>query len=135
MSVIAWKDCYATGIGEFDAEHKDLVERVNSLYEAIRSKEAAERIKVIVPALKAYTLSHFAHEEQLLEEHQYPNLADHRKEHEDLKLKVGEFEDRLGEDDPQLPLQLFNFLREWLLHHIVEIDSQYGPFLRDRGVA
>ncbi len=135
MAIISWKDCYATGISQFDEEHQNLVIQVNSLYEAIRAREADTRLAEIIPALVAYTETHFRHEEDLMQEHQYPDLNPHIQEHDELRSKVADFLAQLEQGNPDLPLQLFGFLREWLLNHIVETDGKYGEFFREKGLA
>ncbi len=133
MAIIIWKDCYATGISEFDAEHRNLVDRINHLYEAIRGKEGEQSLPKIIDDLIEYTEVHFAHEEQLMTEHKYPELEAHREKHAELRNKVDEFKQQLEKGDSQLPLLLFNFLRDWLLHHIVEVDGKYRDFFKEKG--
>ncbi len=134
MAIIEWKDCYATGISEFDTEHQNLVTKINRLYEVIRSKEGDQSLSSIIDDLVDYAEVHFAHEEQLMADHNYPELADHREKHADLRKKVSAFKEQLDQNNPQLPLQLFNFLREWLLQHIVEVDGNYSSFFKDKGI-
>lgn len=135
MAIISWKDCYATGIAQCDAEHQELVKRINALYEAIRSKETEQAVPETIEAIISYTIEHFDHEEELLKTQEYPDLEEHLKEHAELKEKVADFKQRLEAGEEQLHLKLFNFLREWLLHHIVETDIRYGEFLQSKGVS
>jgi len=135
MAIINWKDCYATGIKTFDDEHRELVTQINALFEAIRNKETDKVLPEILAKLTKYTLSHFAHEEEVMTTHAYPDLKAHQKKHEELKKKVAKFTTQLEKGDPKLPLALFNFLREWLLQHIVEVDMNYVEYLREKGVA
>ncbi|MCF6178089.1 MAG: bacteriohemerythrin [Geopsychrobacter sp.] len=135
MAIISWKDCYATGIEQCDEEHRDLVIRINSLYEAIRNKDAVEKLPRIIDDLVKYTLAHFVHEEELMAQHEYPELNEHQQKHADLKTRVEEFKAQLETGDEQLPLKLFNFLRAWLLEHIVEVDQRYASFLKGKGVS
>ena len=134
MAIISWKECYATGIERFDQEHQELVASVNRLYEAIRGKTTQDELPAIIEELTNYTLSHFAHEEELMAEYQYPNFEAHLQEHLALRDRIAEFQ-KGAEDPHQMALQLFTFLREWLLHHIVEVDGLYGPFLREKGLS
>ena len=134
MTVIAWKDCYATGISVCDQEHQILVARINELYEAIRNQEAGQKLPEIVDALVTYTAEHFQHEEQLMTDYRYPGLEEQLVEHAKLRARVAELRWQMEDGDTQVSMKLFNFLREWLLHHIVEIDMRYGGFLTEKGV-
>ena len=135
MTIIAWKDSYATGIGACDQEHQVLVARINELYEAIRNQETGRRLPEIVDALTSYTSKHFQHEEQLMTDWRYPGLEEQMVEHAKLRARVAEFRWQLEDGDAQVAQKLLNFLREWLLHHIVEVDMRYAGFLAGKGLA
>lgn len=138
MVGITWKDCYATHVSCFDTEHKSLVGLIDEYFRAIREKRGAQVIDEVLAKLLDYTGSHFAHEEKLMQEYGYPRYHAHRQEHLKMIATVKGFQSMLteGEKDAGDVLLTFrNFLRDWLLNHIVEEDQKYGPFFNEKGIS
>jgi hemerythrin len=133
MAVIEWKPAYATGIVALDNEHKGLIAELNRLYEAMRDKRGQEVLGATIAMLERYTVDHFQHEEKLMEEYQFPGLAEHRLIHQGLIEDVAQLKERSSGGDEALARELLKFLREWVLNHIMEVDQQYGPYLEARG--
>jgi hemerythrin-like metal-binding protein len=137
MIGITWKDCYATNVGCFDEEHKKLVNLIDQYFKALREKQGAKVVKDILAQLLDYTETHFAHEEKLMKEYAYPRYQA-CQEHRKMVATVKGFQLMLSEPDQdcdEVLLTVRNFLRDWLLNHIVEEDQKYGPFFNDRGIA
>lgn len=132
MPVITWKECYATKIISLDKEHQRLVELINQLYEAICQKRSDELMLPIFDQLLDYTKQHFVHEEAVLEEYNYPDLEQQREQHQKLTEQVSAYLQRLGSGENLEAKDVMNFLRTWLLQHIVEYDLPYGPYLDSR---
>lgn len=76
-----------------------------------------------------YTLSHFAFEEDLMEQAGYPFIPDHKKVHTLFTKKVADFQQRFepGED---IARQLLTTLRTWLVNHIKRDDADYPEIVR-----
>ena len=80
---------------------------------------------------------HFAHEEQLMIESAYPRLEDHRAQHADLLSSVANIygwvdTGLIDTDHSAVSAALLNFLKKWLLDHIVTHDMNMGVFLQSR---
>ena len=134
MAVIGWKEIYATNVVALDNEHRELIDHINLLYEAIRDKRGAEVLGDILAMLEKYTVEHFAHEEMLMEKYGFSGLEEQKKLHKDLIQAVEELKEKASVTGPEtLAPQLLRFLRHWLLDHIVEADKKYGPYLVARG--
>lgn len=132
MSVIKWKECYETKIVSLDNEHKCLVEQINLLYDAIRQRRSEEVMLGIFDQLVDYTKHHFSHEEALLEEYGYQELAVQQKQHQRLAQDVCAYRSKLEQGETLSAKEVMAFLRHWLLDHIVEHDLKYGPYLESR---
>lgn len=131
MSLIRWKSVYETGIVALDDEHRQLVDQINCLSEIIRQKQG-EALDDIFAVLASYTENHFQHEERLMEQYGFPDLAEHQAVHQALRDRVGEIQARTDITDAELAKELYRFLRAWLLEHIVEVDKKYGVYLESR---
>jgi len=134
MAVISWKDCYSIGIETFDDEHHVLVRVVNDLYEALREKKGDEVLHGLLETLVEYTEKHFAHEEQNMDKYDFPDAEAHKEEHEKLKNKIIDYQQKIASGTTGLSPQIMGFLRAWLLDHIVETDKHFGDYLKSRSV-
>jgi hypothetical protein len=71
-----------------------------------------------------------------MEAYSYPNLAQHKRLHRHLRRTVYATQAVFGKDPMDVdPAKMLRFLRDWLMHHIVEEDKKYVPYLRDNEAA
>jgi hemerythrin len=89
----------------------------------------------ILNRLVQYTQTHFSHEERLMRMHGYPELAAHKAEHDALARHVLEFQADFTQGRIAMSVQLLQFLKDWLEHHIKGSDQKYSPFLQSKAVA
>lgn len=131
MSFFPWSDEYSVHFRVIDNDHKDLVEIVNTLYDAIANAEGRTQVGRTLTRLATYVDAHFAREEQLMEEYDYPGVAQHKRLHRHLARKVHAIRKVFAENPKSIdPTKLLNFLRDWLVHHILEQDTKYAPYFR-----
>ncbi len=133
MSIITWKESYATGINAMDNEHQKLIAQINLLYSAIRDKQADSVIAEVLSTLEQYTIEHFQHEEKLMSDYQYPDLQEHKVKHQDLIGSLQQIKEQENLKTDERAKELMRFLRSWLMSHIIGTDKAYGPFLESRG--
>jgi len=82
VSSLNWKPVYACGDARIDADHRLLFELGNSLMAASeRCKDEPEIFLMALDDLVKHTIMHFAHEESVLAELGYSELAQHAEEH------------------------------------------------------
>ncbi|HEB50248.1 MAG TPA: bacteriohemerythrin [Desulfobulbus sp.] len=134
MLLIKWRDSYSVGIDQIDQEHKKLVELINEVFIVVRDKGHAETLNSAVDTLVEYTGYHFAAEEKAMEEARYPDLDKHREEHQRLEKEVVGFQQRLAVEGDAIRTEFYHFLRDWLIHHIVECDMLYSAYLVKQAV-
>jgi hemerythrin len=100
------------------------VEYINQLDDARNCGYTKEEVISVLNQLVDYTLSHFAFEESLQEEANYPFANAHKKVHDLFALRVGEYQTRFsnGED---ITKALSSTLVTWLFNHIKRDDADY----------
>ena len=130
-----WHNDFSVQIGSVDAQHKMLFAIANELYTAMMAGQSKMAMARILDRLVQYTKVHFAHEERLMLLHTYPDLAAHKAEHDALTAKVVKFQNDFLKGQVNMSVQLLQFLRDWLEHHIKGSDRKYSPFLRSKAVA
>jgi hemerythrin-like metal-binding protein len=130
VAYLTWKDEYAVGVALMDAEHRELLEIVNQLYEALSS--GGDPLP-LCDALARHALVHFAHEEQWFAPLGYPRANQHRLMHEKLTQRLVDYRAQLsGEARPGI--DDFARFADWLAHHITGEDRAYAAWLNAQGI-
>ena len=128
MELLLWQDNLNTGIQVIDDQHRRIVEMINQLH-AAQTGGSQLVVAEVIDELVDYTLSHFAFEEELMEEAGYPFCAAHKRVHEVFTKRVSEYRLRFeaGED---IVDDLRSMLSRWLFNHIRNDDKAYSEQVR-----
>lgn len=128
MALLIWQDNLDTGIEIIDNQHKRIVEMINQLHAAQMGHSTAA-VSEVIDELVDYTLSHFAFEEELMEEAGYPFTEAHKRVHQIFTRRVDEYRMRFkaGEDVAD---ELKSLLSRWLFNHIRNDDKAYAETVK-----
>lgn len=132
---IRWLPDYGVGIEEIDREHQGLFSIAEEFRLAIRAGAGEGDLENLLSKLLAYTEYHFAHEEKLMDRIGYPYLAEHRRQHQDLRSNVQAMQDRVVLGEPALALEAMQFIVEWLRCHTTTSDRRIGSYMRKHGIS
>lgn len=138
MSYISWEDRFSVGINYIDSQHKNLIKAINSMIDAINEGKTESYFRKLKIALYAYADRHFSYEEKLMAQYHFPGNSKHQKEHRLFLKKFNELYENLqnqAEGDNGAEIQILDFLKDWLYHHIMEVDMAYSDFFIQKGVA
>jgi hemerythrin len=129
--LIEWSHRYSMGIPKIDEQHKELVRLTNELYASCLGDddEMRERFKCTLSALVHYVSEHFGAEERLLQRVNYPQYAEHKKEHESFVRKILEEVKSFHEGKSFVPNNFVRFLKDWTLSHIAVSDKHYSDYI------
>ncbi len=117
-----WKPEYSVGVAEIDAQHRYLFELWQML-DSIKEEQGNLRSRrQALVSLLDYIDLHFTTEEACYREH--PRYEEHRRIHRAFVDRVHEFERDMEEDHLDMPAMV-DFLRDWLIDHIVNTDIRY----------
>ena len=128
MAHIKWTDELNTNIQVIDSQHHRIVDYINNLDDISDSHDRNE-VEKVLNELVDYTLSHFAFEESLLEDANYPFINGHKRVHALFISRVSAFQQRfqMGED---ITDELLSMLKSWLINHIRSDDNDYAAIVR-----
>ena len=129
-----WSEKYQVGIAFADVQHKQLVDIINRLHQALVDGKGRIVIGRTLDELIRYTQAHFAAEEKVLQSCGYPDLLAHHSEHERLAYAVLEFYQKLMSNEMGMTVQAVDFLKNWLKEEILDVDMKFAPFLKGKGV-
>jgi hemerythrin len=129
MSLFQWKDSYLVGQPQIDAQHKRLFELGDQLHAAMIAGKGKDVLTRTLGDLIDYTKRHFADEEKLMQQSNYPDYIHHKELHDKLTAQVVQFQTDLGSGKSAVTIQLLQFLKDWLKHHIGETDRKIAVYL------
>lgn len=132
MNTIEWADNISVGVKLFDEEHKELINFINKLNNALQIQSTKKTMEEILAGLVNYTKIHFKHEEEAMLKYNYPDYLKHKEEHDRLTSQVTEFHERLNSGKSSFSLELMDFLSNWLINHIQKIDMRYKNFFTNK---
>lgn len=130
---IRWDDSLSVGIDEIDDDHKGLIDLFNQLYASCSASEgvlAAAEMDTLLKLLD-YTKSHFQREEKWMKKADYPDYNEHKELHDDLLIITLNFQEHLQSTEiHRITDETLEFLRSWIVHHIMESDKAFGNYLK-----
>lgn len=133
MPLIEWNDDLKTGFRPMDSEHRRLANLVNELHEYLVAGSSLTLIDAVFQQIAAHTVVHFRHEEKLMAEYGFPDLAAHREAHLELERQITELLQRIELGAPVFSLELVEFLKSWLVSHILTLDKAFGEYALKHG--
>ncbi len=134
MSLFVWNEDYMIKVPSIDAQHQRLVEMLNDLHDAMAEGKGNAHLSEILRGLVSYTAEHFAHEEELFAQLEFPLAAAHIREHEKLKEQVVAFQKKFDAGEAMINMALMRFLKDWLINHILGSDKKYAPLFIEKRV-
>lgn len=123
MTFLHWTADLDTGIEEIDQQHKQLVDCINALYDAHHSG-SRERMAQAIAELVDCTVAHFAFEELLLEQSDYPLFAAHARLHHNFIQKITALQSRFAAGEA-VGQEFLDLMETWLFVHIRRNDHGY----------
>lgn len=130
---IQWDDSYSVYVSELDAQHKQLIDLVESLEKTSQTADFKLTLRSIFEELMEYVMIHFHTEEDYMKSVQYEGFEAHQKLHEALARDVNNrINEMMSREPSALDLvKLHNFLVSWVSNHILEEDHKYVEALKN----
>ena len=129
MQKICWSKELEVGVEEIDAQHRRLVDTVNSLADAMRQPNPDDKVESLLDEMVEYVTHHFHQEERLMRDMGYPGLAKHQIAHAGFVKQTLIFLHQYHTAEFELSI-LQGFLSGWLVGHIMgPHDQQLGRYL------
>jgi hemerythrin len=132
MMSLIWTKQLSVGNATLDSEHKNLIGMIDTIEYVIHARDSFALLHLF-NRFKECAHIHFTNEEQFAREIQFPfaehNLS-HRYFYQELQHTIGELEIRFGSWVEYVWDYYDQFLREWLVEHIVKEDMLMKPLLQ-----
>lgn len=131
MAHIEWKESYEIGVESVDNQHKKLVGITNELYEAHHNQTGNLIIHEILERLVLYTKEHFSDEEKNFD-FGYQDAEKHKREHREFVQQIESLVSEAKRKNLMIPYKTLDFLKDWLISHILGTDKELGYYLRKK---
>ena len=131
MPLVHWSPNLSVGAEELDSDHQELIALLNRLDGEVASSAGHDAISRTLDELIARTETHFRREEQIMAEEDYPGTEQHTKLHQALAEEVQEFKAEFVAG-MEIGPEITEFLKRWLISHIMESDKHLGGYLEGR---
>jgi len=132
---LSWETQYQLGIKVIDEQHKAFIDALNELINSLNSTSGYEYIgQNVLPKIYEYANNHFATEEKYFDEFNYEGTEEHKSEHSRFKQKLTEIADLYMTNKMEASFDLADFLEDWLLDHIANMDKKYVDCFHQHGL-
>jgi len=127
-----WKESLATGVETIDSQHKDIINKMNDIFEAGKNRRGAHELLPTLKYLKNYVKEHFENEEQLQTESKYPKYQQHKRAHEEFIKKVDQLFEKFKKDGASLSviLDVNKAILDLFVQHITILDKEFAAYYR-----
>jgi hemerythrin len=133
MALLNWSSELRIGIGDFDNEHREIVDALNALQIAVESGNGQSVTGPLLLKLARDTVAHFKAEEEMMDAAKYPGMVLHRMKHQHLLEQLNAFLTRYSRNHATMDRHSLNFLRDWVTTHIQSEDMNFGLWLNEHG--
>lgn len=131
FSLFDWRNEYDTGYAAIDTQHRGLLAIIRELHQAFKEGKAFVQMQKVFNKLIDYTQTHFVFEESVMQANGYAGIENHKLKHKKLIEAVKEYETKFNDGDLGVSQEMIEFLRSWLMTHIMSEDKAYVGLLVD----
>lgn len=125
-----------TGIPAIDEQHGELLDLANEVVNAAGSGLHPELFNLAATFLAGYAAYHFAAEERVMTDLNYPQRWQHFDNHRRLQREVAAHvaEASVNRTCEACKDEIALFLENWIVHHIRVADRELAVFLRSQTI-
>lgn len=132
MAFVNWSPNLSVGIDFIDADHQQSITLLAELQDLVASDQPRTAAIEKLDELIEFSEQHFRFEERLMKENNYREFAQHQAIHKTLPQQTAELRERLASGATDIRPEVMDFLKEWLMRHILESDKHFGGFLEKK---
>ena len=118
------------GIALIDKQHKELIDRINTLTSMGVRSASKEETQKTVDFLEEYVIKHFGDEETLQKRYNYPKFESHKALHQEFINTFAKVKEEFAENGASLKftLELNQRIISWIVKHVKNADMEFGKF-------
>lgn len=135
--MLVWREELSVGNEQIDADHKYLIAIINDFEATVQQWPEEKVIHGVLIKLHDYALAHFEREQVIQQDNHYPFREEHKREHRMLLAQVVDMATKyfIKKTEPVTKDALdgvAEFLKHWLIDHIIKSDLRMRPYVGKR---
>ena len=121
-----------TGVEKIDSQHRELINRINSVLATGEKSTSKEETKKTIDFLGEYVAKHFSDEQEIHLKNKYPKYEEHKAKHTHFVNDFKKLEDEFvaNGNSMEFMMKLNNSLITWIVKHIKGDDVEFGKFYK-----
>ena len=131
---LEWRDEFALNVQRIDRQHRRSLEMARNLLRLIRADAAQDVILEAFDYLFGYMRFHFDDEAGLLRLYGWPEAEIHAAKHAELARQAQALRGDLARPEGVAADAMDQFIKDWVVTHILTEDRRFGAFLNEKGV-
>ncbi len=132
--MVEWSNEYSVGVSVMDEEHKGFIGTINKVIAAKQRDYSQEEVEEVLSELVKFAKEHFKNEEAYMSKFEYPDYLLHYNEHLNFSLHMIIYNNQVINGEYKIMDELYNYLQEWLVHHIQKTDKKYTKCFNKNGL-
>ncbi len=132
--MIEWSNKYSVGVSVIDEEHKGFIGIINKVIAAKQRNYSQKEVDEVLSELVEFAKEHFKTEEAYMSKFEYPDYLLHYNEHLNFSLHMIIYNNQVINGEYKIMDELYNYLQEWLVHHIQKTDKKYTKCFNKNGL-
>jgi len=129
MALIEWRDEFSVGVPDVDHEHRELIELINQLHDAMSGENTTLTVLDFLGEIYAHVSAHFALEEKIMRKYNYDQYQDHKDDHERLLDEIRDIMDDYEENAYFSDEEFAGQLEHWFTEHFKTRDARLHKHL------
>ncbi|NTU69600.1 hemerythrin family protein [bacterium] len=131
---LEWSDNFSVNVKELDEQHKGLVTIINNLLDYIGNKPEEKEVLSVINKIAEYKKKHFETEEMYFDKFNYEGKEEHKKSHKEFNEELTQLLLVHKDDYLTLAFALIDFLEDWLVDHLQNMDKKYVECFNSHGL-
>jgi hemerythrin-like metal-binding protein len=125
MALKGWDDSFSVNNTTMDADHKQVIQMIGTLNEAMKAGQSKTVLELLVTKLNNFAQTHFSREEEYLAEKKHPDVDIQVQQHKVFLSKVADFKRNFERGQLVVAATMLPFINDWFLNHVMTIDMKY----------
>lgn len=129
---MTWSNNLAVGIPMIDQQHKELCDRIDSLFDACSKRKGGEEALKMLTFLEDYTIKHFTDEQNLHQQLKYPKATEHKAMHDAFIAQLKKLKAEIDTSDVSVDkvVAINQMVSSWLINHIMKFDRELKEYYK-----
>ena len=117
-----------------DHDHHFMINFINTIELVLQEPEQRDMLLEVIDQLHEYSINHFRREESIQRKIEFPQSLSHKNAHSTLLKELENLQKdikaaKTSEEISSRSDQIIDFLRNWLINHILKEDIKLRPYL------